>query len=972
MSNTRSFTVVRNRLILLFIVAIGLVVCLLFYLNYKQAEYIAHSEDIGAIINKSGRQRMLSQWLTKEVLIEQLSPEQSVSEAELDSVLLLFEDSHELLFSKSKQLDKSNLNDLFQQIQPVFISLVSLVENLEQDEDVSIDSVGLLELESAFLPLMDAITYEFELVQTDTFDAINDSVSFSNRILALVIFIIGTTVLIITVNIIKGYSSKLQDVRLELQNSLAGEQSKLDKLHFLTDTIKVGVWEKDFRESTEKWTARLYEILGYDKTDFKGTAAEFMSLVHPSDLQTLKNASNRSIMLGEPSTVELRVRNASGDYIWVEASGNARKNAKGELDLLIGGVSEITDRKLLEVQLRVFIERAPAAIAMFDTDMKYIAASHKWKVDYGILDQEIIGRSHYDVFPEIGDDWKAIHQKCMQGHVDINEEDPFEREDGSLQYIKWEVRPWYKAEDQVGGLLMFTQDVTQTIKEKEELRKAKIMAEDAARSKEEFLATMSHEIRTPLNAIIGISHILQMEDHKPEQAEQIRLLRFSGENLLSLINDILDISKINSGKIKLSLGRFDLKYLIENIKNSLAFKAKENMVKLSVVYDSKLADYFIGDVTRIAQIMNNLVGNAIKFTKNGEVVIGVELIAEKEDASQIRISVKDNGIGIDPVNQQKIFNSFEQAEEGTTRRFGGTGLGLFITKKLIELMGSSIQVESEPGKGSLFYFELNLPHVEDDQPEPKTELKHSSLESLNLNLLVAEDNTANQMIVMKYLNTIKASYDIVSDGQKALEMIKSKAYDMVFMDLQMPVMDGYESTRAIRKLPDDYFQSVPIIALTADAFADIKGQTQTIGMSDFLSKPFKPSVLYDVIKRNVGQVSPEKKELKIEQVISELAGTDEDFRVVFTNQCLESYLEFYQALNLLLVQPELDNLKKSAHKIKSLNVQFELNDLQTSLSELISIGEGYENEKTLSTRVLALTKEAIDELKKMSIQSSVQ
>lgn len=944
-----------------------MVVGLIIYLNHRQAKHIANSQELGSVINISGRQRMLSQWLVKEVLKTDQVTDSLLATNELDSVLWLFEDSHDYLREKSKQLDNKDLNQLFEQIQPLMLEIISEVHDFQNGAS-SYSREALLVAESTFLPLMDRITNVFEEEEAETFENIHSNVSMSNYVLALVIICSGGFVLLFSLNLIKRFSFKLEEVGEQLQATISREKSKVQKLEFLTNTIKVGIWEKDVKESSEKWSSRLYEILGFSKEDYQGTADEFMSLVHPTDLPILLEASKRSIELEEPTTVELRVKNYRGEYIWVEASGNARKNAKGEVELLVGGVLDVTDRKLLEVQLKVFIERAPAAIAMFDTSMRYLAVSNKWKEDYNIQGQEIIGKSHYEVFPEIGDDWKAIHQKCMKGHVNINDEEPFEREDGSMQYLKWEVRPWYRSEDQVGGLLMFTQDVTQSILEKEELRNAKIQAESAAHSKEEFLATMSHEIRTPLNAIIGIAHILQMEDHKPEQAEQIRLLRFSGENLLSLINDILDISKINSGKIELSIGKFDLRYLIENIKNSLAFKARENLVKLSVVYDDNLPDQFVGDVTRLAQIMNNLVSNAIKFTNDGNVIISVELIVTNENQSRIKISVKDDGIGIDPANQDKIFNSFEQAEEGTTKRFGGTGLGLFITKKLIELMGSTIHVESELGGGSNFYFELELPHAEEESLEAKEESVKPNHKLNDLRVLVAEDNTANQMIVMKYLNRVHVAHDIVSDGAKAVELAKSRAYDMIFMDLQMPVMDGYEATRAIRNLKDEYFEKVPIIALTADAFADIKGQTQAMGMSDFMSKPFKPSVFYDVLRRNVGQVVPTRRQLVILDIIGELSGDDTDFRDAFIQQCQQSYLDFYQAVNLLLVQPDVAELKKEIHKIKSLNGQFKLDNLQNALNDLVSQNESYPTHVELTNRVLTLTKEVIDELGRLSAE----
>lgn len=975
MSGVRSFPIIQRRLLLLFIAAIGITLVVVFVLNTQQANYIKNSNDLGAILNQSGRQRMLSQWLTKEIIIAEREGFDVSRKNKIDSVLVLFRKTHELLYRKSVGLKNNELDKLFDEVEAYHARLVLEVQAFYQQDSSSkpvFNEGRLLSAESQFLPLMDEITGQFEVEESKILQRINKNVIYSSVVIAILVVSLGGVVLYITLSIIRNYAQRLYQVSDKLKHSLKNEQSRVEKLQFLTDTIKVGIWEKDLKDSTEKWSSRLYEILGFTPKDYQGTWEEFISLVHPTDLPKLNEAGKQSFATQRPTTLELRVKNASDEYIWVEASGNVRKNNDGELELMVGGVLEITDRKLLEVQLKSFIARAPAAIAMFDLDMKYLAASHKWMEDYHLQGREIIGISHYEIFPEIGDDWKEIHQRCLKGDVEINEEDPFNRADGSVQYLKWEVRPWYRSDDEIGGILMFTEDVTQIIYEKEELRRAKQDAEQAARSKEDFLATMSHEIRTPLNAIIGISHILMMENPKPEQLEQIKLLRFSGENLLSLINDILDISKINSGKIVLSLGRFDLRYIIENIRNTLAFKAKENLVDISVYYDTELPTMFVGDVTRITQIMNNLVSNAIKFTNQGIVRISVDMLSSDEEKSRFKISVIDNGIGIDPANHQKIFNSFEQAEEGTTRRFGGTGLGLFITKKLIELMGSSIQLESAPGKGSTFYFELELPNASNDHQDSNNDLRLSAIERLNLNVLVAEDNLANQLIVIKYLNTAKITHDVVSDGQQALKLIESEEYDMVFMDLQMPVMDGYVATREIRKKRGEYFQKVPIIALTADAFVDIQDQTRTIGMSDFLSKPFRPSSLYDIIRRNVGQVVPKKRSINIEESLNSQAQGDDDFKHTFSQRSLEAYLEFYQGFNQLLVQPDADLLKMISHKIKSLNATFQLDKLQAALDELIALGQNFVQKRDLINRVLFLAKEAIDELRRFSREKELK
>ena len=376
----------------------------------------------------------------------------------------------------------------------------------------------------------------------------------------------------------------------------------------------------------------------------------------------------------------------------------------------------------------------------------------------------------------------------------------------------------------------------------------------ASKAKEQFFASMSHEIRTPLNAINGLTQILLSEDPREDQVENLSLLRFSGDNLLTLINDILDISKIGSGKLSLEYRPFDFRYLIHNIPKSLGYRAKENMVKINVHYDERLPQAFIGDVTRLSQIIYNLTGNAIKFAKEGVVDVSVLFKSMEEEKFTFQVSVKDNGIGIAIENQEKIFKSFEQADVSTARTYGGTGLGLYITKSLLQLMGSDIQLESEVGKGSHFYFELTLERSSMEGIHTSSSSQRTpDFSSRNIHALVAEDNQANQIIISKLLSKGGITYDLVDNGEKALEMIKNEKYDLVFMDLQMPVMDGFTSTMKIRSNKVKYYQEIPIIALTADVFAESKEKALSIGMTDYLGKPFKPAELYQILEEYTSQ-----------------------------------------------------------------------------------------------------------------------
>lgn len=377
-----------------------------------------------------------------------------------------------------------------------------------------------------------------------------------------------------------------------------------------------------------------------------------------------------------------------------------------------------------------------------------------------------------------------------------------------------------------------------------ELIKAKDQAEQGKRIKENFLANMSHEIRTPINGIIGIAHLLTRTELTQEQKEMISLLEISSSSLLGVINDILDLSKIESGKFKINRAVTDLNGICNAVVNLLRIRAKEKKLELKTEFDPELPKFIMSDSLRLNQILMNLIGNAIKFTSEGSVTLKVEILSTKGNNVRIRFSVIDTGIGIAPQNIEKIFETFEQADEQTTVKFGGTGLGLSIVKNLAKLKGGLLEVFSEENKGSTFCFTNWYEVVKEVAPsaEPKlqtfTPLGH-------LKVLVAEDNPINKFLIIKILKDWMIDADVVENGQDAIDQLREKEYDIILMDTFMPVMNGLDAIKLIRSGEVPGKENTPIITFSAAVMDTDKKTAIEAGANDVMSKPFELESLHE-------------------------------------------------------------------------------------------------------------------------------
>jgi len=605
--------------------------------------------------------------------------------------------------------------------------------------------------------------------------------------------------------------------------------------------------------------------------------------------------------------------------------------------------TDVTEKYLAREQIRRSEEKyrgimnnMELGLLEVDNDQTIVRAYERFCNMVGYSEEELIGKNAAALF--LPDEFASVNRhhegERKQGNASSYEMQ-LRKKDGSRVWALISGVPIMDEEGRIVGSMGIHYDLTERKRLEDELASAKEIADEARQAEKQFLANMSHEIRTPLNAIIGMSHLLFDTQPTHQQREYIEILKTSADFLHGLISDLLDMTKIEAGRIEVQARPFDLVGLLRSTQKVFEMKLHDRPISIDVMLDTRIAGNFVGDELMLNQILMNLVGNAEKFTEEGSIQLTARIKKEENGICWVEFAVTDTGIGIPSDKLNLVFQKFKQVNP-YGQKHKGTGLGLAITKELVEIQGGSISVRSHEGEGSTFMFVLPFTRaISSGEPEQKTVNNAAETRDLKVcHVLVVEDNLMNQKYICSLLNKWKIPYKLALDGKKAVEQAKQERFDVIMMDIQMPIMNGYEATVAIRSTQNPN-QHTPIVALTASAMLDHKNTAMEVGMSDFLTKPFEPNQLMDILQRYAPVSMVNTPAMQIDEArLMELYGGDPEYIAEMISTFLTDIVPDIQLLPSLFKQNDMDELARMIHKLKPTFGMVGLPMLQDKMIEL--------------------------------------
>lgn len=659
---------------------------------------------------------------------------------------------------------------------------------------------------------------------------------------------------------------------------LLAEQLKLSEAQQLAH---IGNWEWDIEKNTIIWSDELYRIYGLSPHNPNITVEKFHEMVYPDDWWHIKRVIVEAKKTYESGDFYHRIIIPDSTIITIHARFKIIVNGAGQAIKMTGTAQDVTESVQKEELTKLVLAATQSynSVVIIDKNqnIEWVNEGFTRLTNYTLKDLK--GKSisilrgsngrqitqQKNVFESILKEKKPVtfenvnYTKNGKEYWVITTATPILGKDGQIERIiaiETDISLRKQIEEElVEANRIAEQSLNKVNRTLEELTTAKKELEESMKVKSQFMANMSHEIRTPMNAVIGFTDLLLKTPLTNEQKQYIDAVKTSGKNLLVIINDILDFSKIESGKLEFELIDFRLSQVISTVTELMLTKSIEKNIRLSTNIDPRIPDNLIGDPTRLNQILLNLVGNGIKFTNQGEVKITVDLHSEVNNMEELKFSVSDTGIGIPEDKLKTLFKAFTQVSNETTRKYGGTGLGLVIAKELVELQGGTISVQSKVGEGSTFSFYLKFKKGNKSESGNKSSVENFEVKELEgLNVLLVEDNLLNQILAKKVLTDWKLKVEVAENGLIAIDKLEKNNFDLILMDIQMPEMDGYDATHYIREKLISPKNDVPIIAMTAHALTGEAEKCINAGMDDYISKPFDSKILYykivSVLKKN--------------------------------------------------------------------------------------------------------------------------
>jgi PAS domain S-box-containing protein len=641
------------------------------------------------------------------------------------------------------------------------------------------------------------------------------------------------------------------DEKKQAQDDL---QKQKDFLNAVLENLYDGViaCDADGKVSLSNGSSRRFHGLekAYDEDVPPEKWASYFQLFH-ADGETLMKMEEiplyRALQGGIISDEEMVVRSVSGKKTKLQMNGQSIFGKDGTKLGAVITLRDITEHReavsreqATSMTLKKLIDMVPVGIAILDEDKKITTWNKANEQITGWTEAELLGKSIYKTVEDSDPDTRTMSDQVNKRLEKYSGEMEYVTKSGQVVDLHISIVPLFDGEGKRNGSLSVGVNISDLRERERRLMEANRALKEASAAKSDFLTNMSHEIRTPLNGVIAMSELMGMTEMTGEQLEMLQTVQSSASHLLSIVDDILDFAKVESGNLRVEHVKFDLQDIVEQSIRSVMPFAEAKSLKVTTSLPAHLRNSFNGDPGRICQVLLNLIGNAIKFTEKGEVSVALSASKVINGKSVVRFEVSDTGIGI-PTNQlDKLFKAFSQADGSMTRKYGGTGLGLSIAHGLIDLMDGEIGVDSIEGQGSKFWFTvpLEMIGVEKKQVIAATTQTIADIPSISgMHILVAEDNAVNQTIAKAMLTKLGATCEVVENGKLALEALESGKYDLILMDCQMPEMDGYEATRTIRLNESADIQTIPIVALTAHAMAGDREKCLDAGMDDYLTKP---------------------------------------------------------------------------------------------------------------------------------------